>query len=96
MSDREYLKSKILENQSLSLPHISTQMKTLGQSIVNNIKQIATGGSLRASEAETQRRLGICQTCPLFMADKMRCSICGCYLKVKATLQAERCPKAKW
>jgi len=98
MSNRDYLKSRILENQNTgpSLPPVSTQIKNVGQSVINNIKQVMAGGNLRCESEETIRRLSICKACPLYIADKSRCSICGCYLKVKVTLQAERCPNGLW
>lgn len=56
---------------------------------------IASGGPLMATEEEYQRRLAVCEACP-WLDDQKRCKKCSCYTRVKAHLDAAKCPLAKW
>ena len=60
---------------------------------------------LKVSKKESQRRLEICFKCDKINKEgrflnyiQPRCKICGCYLKLKIRLIAEKCPdeKNKW
>lgn len=94
MGDREYLKSKIIQNQQL--PSMGIQVKNLGKSIIANLKSVGGGNSLRVSVEEANRRLAICKSCPKYITESSRCSSCGCFLGTKTTLTAEHCPMQKW
>ena len=34
--------------------------------------------------------------CPHYQKLLSRCQICGCFLKLKARISSEKCPKGKW
>lgn len=50
--------------------------------------------SERASEEETERRLGICRQCDYL--ERGTCRACGCYVELRAASRAGRCPYKKW
>ena len=72
------------------LPTITTQAVNAWRAAVAFVK--TTGAQVEPEEYE--RRLDICTVCPKRNGDK--CSVCGCFLKAKATLQSQDCPIAKW
>lgn len=41
-----------------------------------------------------KERLDICATCPKFEAP--RCTMCGCYMKIKAAIPFTQCPENRW
>jgi hypothetical protein len=41
------------------------------------------------------KRIDICNNCE-YLKDQSVCSICGCYVKIKAKWSSEDCPKNKW
>jgi len=42
-----------------------------------------------------EERLRICASCP-YGGEKRRCDMCGCGIKVKASLSNSKCPLKKW
>ena len=50
----------------------------------------------RTNKDELKRRLEICLECPLFNAQKRKCTRCGCFMDLKATLHSARCPVGRW
>ena len=58
----------------------------------------ALRGRLRAEAAEATRRAALCRGCTFFRDVDVRCAhmACGCYLRIKVWLAAERCPVGKW
>lgn len=80
------------------LPGPARLATNAAQAVVRNLAHLATGGPLRASEAAVTARREICRACELYRADQDRCAhaSCGCFLKAKAWLHAERCPVGKW
>jgi len=47
------------------------------------------------STEEASRRLSICLTCPRLLEGNI-CSLCGCYMEAKTTVEASSCPENKW
>lgn len=41
-------------------------------------------------------RMGICRTCPRFVAATTTCLECGCFMKFKTKMKAAECPLGKW
>jgi hypothetical protein len=64
--------------------------------ILNRIKQ--TPLHLHTNQKERELRTSICNLCEFkeqFMGfDK--CSLCGCFIYLKVSLNNSRCPKDKW
>lgn len=49
-----------------------------------------------AQEREKERRLGVCKACEFIVLSDMRCTKCGCFMKVKAGMASSQCPIGKW
>jgi hypothetical protein len=52
------------------------------------------GEALKVSDEIYKLRLSICDGCEF--KDDLRCKLCGCFVKAKALLTTEVCPKEKW
>ena len=50
----------------------------------------------RSSEELGQYRLEICQACPEYRQKTHQCKLCGCFMKLKTTLENAKCPIGKW
>ena len=49
-----------------------------------------------ATSEKAGERFKICQSCPELIKFTSQCKKCGCFMKVKTTLDAARCPLSKW
>ena len=106
MINKEQLKqrlqnqSKIRElsssNKNLHMPSTGQMIRNVGGSIVRTVQSVAHGNALNISEADKEKRLSICKSCEFFDAAQERCAKCGCYLKIKTYLKAEKCPINRW
>jgi hypothetical protein len=77
--------------EAKKLPPLKKQLRSLWKSIklaLKSDKMLVSGGVRR-------KRLGFCELCPLLL-DKKRCGACGCYVRLKASLSAEKCPRDYW
>jgi uncharacterized paraquat-inducible protein A len=50
----------------------------------------------RSDKDIIEQRLEICKVCPAFRPKTQRCSKCGCFMQLKATLTLAKCPIGKW
>lgn len=50
----------------------------------------------RATQETIDARMSICNECPFFRSNMKRCDKCGCFMKLKTTLDRARCPIGKW
>jgi len=50
----------------------------------------------RSPEELALYRLEICKTCPFFRPKSQTCKKCGCFMKLKTTLEKAKCPIGKW
>lgn len=41
-------------------------------------------------------KIAICRTCPNLQPVTEKCSLCGCYMQVKARFPFFSCPEEKW
>lgn len=78
------------ETKSTGMPSLSDMAIGLGESLAS----IAKSGVAVASKEEHNRRYQICAECVNFTNG--RCSICGCFMKIKAKFAAMRCPADFW
>ena len=78
------------------LPPITEMAKNVVQSGIRATKHYIKTGSIKVSDAEIQRRLTICKSCPHYLKTKGRCALCGCFMNFKAKLASEHCPIGKW
>jgi hypothetical protein len=50
----------------------------------------------RSPEELAKYRLSICSTCEFYRAKTNQCKKCGCFMKLKTSLEKARCPLGKW
>jgi hypothetical protein len=50
----------------------------------------------RSNEELASHRLGICKSCEFFRPASKTCKKCGCFMKLKTTLEKAKCPIGKW
>ncbi len=50
----------------------------------------------RSDRELIESRLQICNTCPWFNKRLAKCKKCGCFMRLKTTLQNAKCPIGKW
>ena len=50
----------------------------------------------RSPEELAAYRLEICKACPAFRPRTQTCKKCGCFMKLKTTLENAKCPIGKW
>jgi hypothetical protein len=50
----------------------------------------------RSHEELINYRMSICEACPAFNKRLRKCTKCGCFMKLKTTLQQAKCPIGKW
>jgi len=53
-------------------------------------------GSPRSSEELAEYRLEICKGCEFYRKLSNTCKKCGCFMKLKTTLEHAKCPIGKW
>jgi hypothetical protein len=53
-------------------------------------------GSKRSPEELAASRLEICKGCIWFRSKTQTCRKCGCFMKLKTTLEKAKCPIGKW
>lgn len=73
------------------LPSIAKQIANFSQAIVEHVST----GRVHVGEEDYKKRIDICNLCNYFRDDG-RCSICGCYMKVKARWESQKCPFGLW
>lgn len=57
---------------------------------------VAGGGHTVPIEVYNER-MSTCEACDFFSPGEYpRCDDCGCFLKLKCSFPAERCPQSKW
>jgi hypothetical protein len=50
----------------------------------------------RSGEELAKYRFDICNTCEFFRSASKTCKKCGCFMKLKTTLEKAKCPIGKW
>ncbi len=68
------------------------------RAVGRNALSVASGHPLRVDAATAAARLAVCRACEQYIPDAQRCghARCGCYLRFKTALKAERCPDGRW
>lgn len=69
--------------------------RNFATSVFNVMKYAAETGQVVAHKRIVTDRLKICYVCEHRMT-RDRCKICGCFIKAKAGLAAEKCPDGRW
>lgn len=52
--------------------------------------------TVRAEKTLADERFDICKSCPELIHITSQCKQCGCFMKIKTTLEAAVCPLGKW
>jgi hypothetical protein len=52
--------------------------------------------SPRSEDELRESRLKICRECEFFKPASQKCKKCGCFMKLKVTLEHAKCPIGKW
>jgi len=50
----------------------------------------------RSDKELMEARLEICRGCKYLNQKLMKCTKCGCFMKLKSTLRQAKCPVGKW
>ncbi len=53
-------------------------------------------GEILADDKKSNLRMELCGKCKSFDKEAGRCTLCGCFMKVKVRLEATSCPIGKW
>ena len=77
-----------------AMPPITQQIKNVSNAVGRVVKAVFNNQKIKASDEEIKRREIICNGCEYLNGKK--CSRCGCYYKIKITLETEHCPEKKW
>jgi len=83
----EEVPEEVIEYPSL-MQQASNFVGAMGDYIKSGMKNI--------DDDKYNKRLEICASCPAFDASQGRCKECGCFMKVKAKMEAAKCPLNKW
>lgn len=81
-------------NANNRMPSLIQQAKNLMLSTANVLAYAATTGQVKVDPKTAGVRVDTCNQCRHL--EKNRCTICGCFIAMKAGLIAEKCPIKKW
>jgi hypothetical protein len=84
-----------LAHQLATRPELPPLWKQATNFITSAVEHVAAGMPT-VSDEERNRRLDVCRSCPRFIADQERCSVCGCYMATKASWDQVQCPEGRW
>lgn len=87
---KEFL-ARIGKKTDLPLPSPGQMVKNLASATVDHAKN----GFKNIDDDAYLRRRSTCDECEFFRSDE-RCSVCGCFMKIKARWAASVCPLGKW
>lgn len=63
-------------------------------SVFNAINHAVKSKKILAPKNIVEKRIATCKGCEQLKLN--RCQACGCYIVVKAGMDAEKCPEGKW
>lgn len=74
------------------------QALNLTSSLKKQFKTIIKGEKIKASDEKIKAREEVCSSCSFktYIFNQDKCKYCGCFLKIKVTLETEKCPLEKW
>jgi len=92
----DFIPREELKTNHFMYPSYKRMAKNLGKSILKNTKAALKGEVIKADKSTKEERLATCEGCIHYHTPDDRCKICGCLMKVKASLAVESCPVDKW
>lgn len=69
--------------------------KSISRAVSSAVKTVSNGNYNPLVSEETKRkRLDICTNCEMhtYFLNKLRCTVCGCFLQAKTSLKDQVCP----
>lgn len=80
------------------LPPAWKMARNLAGSVARSVASALAGQKVVATDEEQERRHDICRTnaCGRYAATSDRCLDCGCFMRAKVWLHAERCKLGHW
>jgi len=81
---------------SPSYPSKSKMLQGLFSEAYKTAKQGLCGDRVLAQKTKVEERLEVCSNCEKYNADDKRCTVCGCFMLVKANIETSECPDGKW
>ena len=82
------LPEKVQKMKIFKAGYIKSFLSFLWSNILSGFKQV--------THEQYYDRLAICRGCPFLNHEKLRCTDCGCFVKVKAKFKSEDCPQDFW
>lgn len=85
------------DNRSITAnagPGIKAGAIDMAKGLVRSAATLVTQG--RASQAERDSRLEVCNGCSSYIANQKRCSECGCFMEAKTWIKGATCPLGYW
>jgi len=82
------------KQKAREMPGILQQAKNFALSVANVLAHAAKTGRIKAEPQTVAIRVDLCNKCR-HLAEN-RCTVCGCFIALKAGLKAEGCPLKKW
>ncbi|MGB3651186.1 MAG: DUF6171 family protein [Rivularia sp. (in: cyanobacteria)] len=79
-----------------SYPSGSKMLQGLVSEAYKTAKQGLCGDRVLAQKSKVEERLEICSNCEKYNAEDRRCTVCGCFMLVKANIESSECPDGKW
>lgn len=67
--------------------------------VARMLRHVLYGRPTGVPQAAYQRRMDACFACPRVdrsLPQHPRCSACGCFLVLKASISTEQCPDGRW
>lgn len=68
----------------------------LGNTGSDVVKNYIQNGEILSGDEKIDFRINVCYNCKCLDKETSRCSLCGCFMKVKVKLDAAKCPIGKW
>ena len=82
------LPDKVQKMKIFKVGYIKSFLRFLWSNILSGFKQV--------THEQYYDRLAICRGCPFLDHESLRCTDCGCFIKVKAKFKTEDCPQNYW
>ena len=82
------------KQKSREMPSILQQTTNFVLSVANVFAYARSTGKVKAEPQTVGVRVDLCHKCRHLSGN--RCSVCGCFVALKAGLRAEACPIHKW
>jgi len=90
--DDKIVEELFLKFKNNLLPSRTEMVKNL----ISSLEQISREDLNLRSKEDIEKIFNICFPCRFFKDEGPRCSICGCFLKLKVRIESSHCPLKKW